>query len=1347
MPPAARSRTPLLALASLLLLAPGAALAGGPITSGSTVAGSLSGPTFLESWTFSGSAGQRVVIAAVTSGGAVNTNVTLRNPALGVTYTTSLDRSEFLLDATGTWRIDVEDVGLNDAGTYNLTFLNLTAGPLTSGGDADGGPIVSGEIKTGSNATTSDMDAFTFTGTAGNRVLVGAIATAGASYNTTLYLYPPGGGAAEASTFGDRLDVALAATGTYTILVEDQSNDHTGSYSLAMTNVTAGPYTSAGDADGGSLSSAEVRAGQAQAVGDFDVFRFTGVVGQRVVIGALATGGAMNTNLSLYPPGGGAALFSNSSDRAEAQLTASGTWSIVVEDLGQDATGSYSVSFLNLQGGPHTFGADQDSAALASNQIFSGTIGSVVDFDAFTFSGTAGQRVLFSGIATAGASFNTTFYLYPPNGGPLETSTFGDKLDHQLLQSGTYTVVLEDQNLDHTGSYTVSYYNVTAGPFTSVGDPDGGVIGSSEIRSGAIGSVGDFDGFRLSASVGQRLVIGALATSGAINTMVSVYPPFGGAAVASSSSDRVEVQVSATGQWTIVVEDGGQDATGNYSFGYVNLQAGPHVTAGDPDGGALASDGIRSASHQVPLDMDVFTITGNVGDRVVISAVSTSGAPHNTTLYAYPPNGGGLEASTFADRLDFQLAQSGTYAILVEDQNFDHTGNYEVTALNLTTGPYTSSDPDGGPLASAEIRPGGFQAVGDLDAYQFTGALGQRVVIGAVAATGAVNTNVTLYPPGGGAALVATSSDRTEFQLTATGTWTILVEDVGQDATGTYTLGFINLQGGPLSTLADPDGGTVASGGFGSGTTGGPVDFDAFTISGNAGDRVVVTALATAPSPYNTTVYAYPPNGGLTEASTFADRLDFQLLQSGTYTILVEDQNLDHAGSYVVSYQNLTAGPDATVSDPDGGVLASAEILSGQIQAKGDMDVYRFTGSTSQRVVIGAVATSGALNTNVTLYPPGNGAAVVSTSADRFEFQLTHTGTWTLVVDDVGQDTTGSYRVTLMNLQAGPFTTGLDGDGGALDSNVPRSGTVSEIADLEAYRFFGTAGDRVVVAAVASAAPPFNTTLYLYPPSGAAAEASTLADRMDAQLLLTGFHTLLVEDQNLDHTGGYTVSMVNLKAGPLVTAADPDGGQVGAGAFRAGTISGRADFDAYVFYAVPGDTARITAVTTSGTLNTEIVLYAPLVAGPVVFTSLDNVTYPVTGAGYHVVVIEDVGLDDSGGYNFSLAGPLSVVDAPYAGPALLDPSRVVMAAASPNPSAGPSALTFSLPARTTASLRLYDVRGALVRELQDGPLEAGIHRRAWDGRAADGAPAGPGVYFAELRTPGEILRQKLVRLR
>jgi hypothetical protein len=141
----------------------------------------------------------------------------------------------------GLYTIVIEDYGVSDAGTYNISFLKVP-GAANFPGDPDGGAIASGETLSGTINVPSDLDAFKFDGTAGDRVIINAVKTAG-NLDTYIILYPPGGGPAEANSYqccsygGDTLDVQLKQGGLYTIVIEDYGVSDAGTYNISMTKI------------------------------------------------------------------------------------------------------------------------------------------------------------------------------------------------------------------------------------------------------------------------------------------------------------------------------------------------------------------------------------------------------------------------------------------------------------------------------------------------------------------------------------------------------------------------------------------------------------------------------------------------------------------------------------------------------------------------------------------------------------------------------------------------------------------------------------------------------------------------------------------------------------------------------------------------------------------------------------------------------------------------------------------------------------------------------------------------------------------------------------------------------
>jgi flagellar hook assembly protein FlgD len=83
----------------------------------------------------------------------------------------------------------------------------------------------------------------------------------------------------------------------------------------------------------------------------------------------------------------------------------------------------------------------------------------------------------------------------------------------------------------------------------------------------------------------------------------------------------------------------------------------------------------------------------------------------------------------------------------------------------------------------------------------------------------------------------------------------------------------------------------------------------------------------------------------------------------------------------------------------------------------------------------------------------------------------------------------------------------------------------------------------------------------------------------------------------------------------------------------------------------------------------------------------------------------------------------------------------------PNPFNPTTTIRFTLPERAGVTLQVYDVSGALVRQLAEGEYGAGPHEVQWNGRDRGGNAVGSGVYFYRLITGNRTLTRKMVLLK
>jgi hypothetical protein len=113
-----------------------------------------------------------------------------------------------------------------------------------------------------------------------------------------------------------------------------------------------------------------------------------------------------------------------------------------------------------------------------------------------------------------------------------------------------------------------------------------------------------------------------------------------------------------------------------------------------------------------------------------------------------------------------------------------------------------------------------------------------------------------------------------------------------------------------------------------------------------------------------------------------------------------------------------------------------------------------------------------------------------------------------------------------------------------------------------------------------------------------------------------------------------------------------------------------------------------------------------------------------------------------GGFWFA-NGPVPLDVSP---PLALPPAADAIFPARPNPFAGTTRISFALAASGPVDVRVFDVRGRLVRSLDSGVWAAGTYERAWSARDDRGRPLGPGVYLLRVRLPTRTQVQRLVVL-
>jgi hypothetical protein len=93
------------------------------------------------------------------------------------------------------------------------------------------------------------------------------------------------------------------------------------------------------------------------------------------------------------------------------------------------------------------------------------------------------------------------------------------------------------------------------------------------------------------------------------------------------------------------------------------------------------------------------------------------------------------------------------------------------------------------------------------------------------------------------------------------------------------------------------------------------------------------------------------------------------------------------------------------------------------------------------------------------------------------------------------------------------------------------------------------------------------------------------------------------------------------------------------------------------------------------------------------------------------------------------------------------PAAAVRVDVAPNPFNPLTAVSYELPRAGYVTVAVFDAAGRRVRQLLDGPREAGRHLLRWDGRDDAGRAVAAGVYLVRVAGQGEVAVAKAVLVR
>jgi len=300
------------------------------------------------------------------------------------------------------------------------------------------GQTIYGAINTG-----GQTDSYIFSGTAGDVVVISAHHHGSSNLSVWADVYNPVGTYIGSAHEGNSGSLTLPTTGTYTILVHDNSYYYTGGYGvcLSFSKGNCGTAIACDQTIGNTIS----LGGQA------DSYIFSGTAGNVVVLSIRHNGSSnLGIRADIYDPTGtnlvGSVVEGSS---GSITLPTTGTYTILVHDNSYYYTGAYGICLSYTKGFSGT--------AIACGQTINNSIGIAGQADSYSFIGTAGEVLSISAHHNGSSNLGARADIYDPTGTNIIGSALEGGSGNLILQmTGIYTILVHDNGYFYGGNYGVS---------------------------------------------------------------------------------------------------------------------------------------------------------------------------------------------------------------------------------------------------------------------------------------------------------------------------------------------------------------------------------------------------------------------------------------------------------------------------------------------------------------------------------------------------------------------------------------------------------------------------------------------------------------------------------------------------------------------------------------------------------------------------------------------------------------------------------------------------------------------------------------------------------------------------
>jgi hypothetical protein len=527
-----------------------------------------------------------------------------------------------------------------------------------------------------------------------------------------------------------------------------------------------------------------------------------------------------------------------------------------------------------------------------------------------------------------------------------------------------------------------------------------------------------------------------------------------------------------------------------------------------------------SAEITVPNEQHSYDVTLSAGEYIQIHAVErTDNGSFRPWIQLHDPTGAIVSSAEGSIRanISYTAVQAGSYTLTFRDGSFsgDQLAEY-VLHMALAPGVNEESGLSNGEVISATISPA------DIDTYAIEANAGDYIRI---------HMNDTLgngfYPafrlrgPSGEHIVLKGGDPGREgfgFNVSVSGTYTLLAYDHNMHRPGEYALHYVKVPGVPNS-MNLPNG-EVTTGSLA------PGEIDTYSIEANVGDYIRVHMNDTIGNNFRPALRLRGPTGEhVIDLGTHPDREGFGLnvSVSGTYTLLVFDDDMRNRGAYALHYVKVPGVPNSMT-------LPNGEKVMGSL-TPGEIDTYTIEANAGDyiRVHMNDVLGNSFRPALRLRGPAGEHVEYKGGNQDReaFEKYVSLSGTYTLLAYDQDMSSPGEYALHYVKVPGVPNSMNLPNGEVTTGSLAP--------GEIDTYSIEANVGDYIRVHMNDTIGNNFRPALRLRGPTGE--YVINLGGHPDREgfglnVSVSGTYTLLAYDYDVKDSGEYALHYVKVPGAP-----------------------------------------------------------------------------------------------------------------------------------------------------------------------------------------------------------------------